>query len=62
MTTVYYHPLDPDCPALAEVRKFRDHPNVRIGKMVQAEFDNQHRLICERCQRYGAANIQTRDE
>jgi hypothetical protein len=49
----YFHPLDPDCPA---VQALADRH--LVSYLGLACEHKAHRLICERCQRYGAANIQ----
>ncbi len=59
----WHAPLDPDCP---EVRKFMD--GLFGDPMTEAmgaptddivlAFEGKHRGKCERCQEYGAANIE----
>jgi hypothetical protein len=62
----YYHPLDPDCPVVAKFSTdLTDDPMTEaMGAPVDdimAGFARKHRVNCERCQRYGAANIEVRD-
>jgi hypothetical protein len=58
----WYAPVDPECP---EVEKhhttlFEDPmtQHYGIGDEVAEGWEGKHRLDCERCQEYGAANIE----
>jgi hypothetical protein len=55
-------PLDPECP---EVEAFhRGHAEDPISQMcgcmddIVDDFERRHRCNCDRCQRYGALNIE----
>ena len=61
----YYHPLDPECPPVAAFTEslFGDPMTKAMGAPsdeIMEGFERKHRVICERCQRYGAANVEAR--
>jgi hypothetical protein len=65
MTTAYYHPLDPKCPAvmLFDAQVLNDEITISMGAPIDElkdNFERKHRIVCERCQRYGAANVEIR--
>jgi hypothetical protein len=54
-------PLDPDCPAVRDFNASLDDPITRaygVGGDLTESFTPKHRANCERCQEYGAANIE----
>ncbi len=58
----YVHPLDPECQPVAEFTKslIDDPMTAATGAPIDdimEGFARKHRVNCERCQRYGAANI-----
>lgn len=62
MTFREHAPLDPECP---DVRDFYEgHEDDPISQMcgcmdeIGGDFERRHRQYCERCQTYGAANIE----
>jgi hypothetical protein len=62
----YYHPVDPECPPVAAfIASLMNDPMTKaMGAPVDeimADFDRRHRVNCERCQQYGAANIEVRE-
>ena len=66
MTGRWVAPLDPDCPAAREevfdrAENMREDPMTRHYGVDVSEFaedwEAKHRGSCERCQAYGAANI-----
>jgi hypothetical protein len=65
MPMEYHHPLDPKCPAVVSFEDnviFDDITEASgITEELRADFEHKHRIICERCQRYGAANIEIRE-
>jgi hypothetical protein len=55
-------PVDPDCPEVAAFKQsvLSDPMTSAMGAPVDEifeGFDKRHLATCERCQRYGAANI-----
>jgi hypothetical protein len=65
VATEYYHPLDPKCPVVVkfEFDFVNDEMTRAMGVPVdefRKNFEHKHRIVCERCQRYGAANIEIR--
>ncbi len=54
-------PLDPECPDVIEF--YEGHADDPISQMcgcmdeIGDDFERRHRQHCERCQAYGAANI-----
>jgi hypothetical protein len=54
-------PLDPDCPQVCEASEAQANDPMwayaDIGEEWWADFAKRHRADCERCQEYGAANI-----
>ncbi len=59
----WHAPVDPECP---EVSQFRDSllndpmthaMGAPIDDILEG-FDSSHRARCERCQEYGAANVE----
>ncbi len=62
----YYHPLDPDCIVVAEYKAallndpMTEASGAPVDEIMEG-FERRHRLNCERCQRYGAANIEVVD-
>lgn len=61
----YHAPLDPECPEVeAYYRAESEDPmSAECGCMdeINANFEKRHRSKCERCQEYGAANIEVGD-
>ena len=55
-------PLDPDCPA-NPLNRPHDPMDDYCGCMdeINADLETRHRSECERCQEYGAANIEVAD-
>lgn len=55
-------PLDPECPEVAEFAQMLEtDPMVAwsgVGDDLAEDFERRHRQKCERCQLYGAANIE----
>lgn len=62
MTGFYYHaPLDPNCPDAPDIEGFLDDPMTRYSGCADEfveDFEAKHLAKCERCQEYGAANIE----
>ena len=61
----YYLPLDPACPDVAAfTASLLDDPMTHaMGAPVDDIMDGftkRHRAICQRCQEYGAANVEIR--
>lgn len=58
----YHAPLDPSCPDVQEF--YEGHENDPISQMsgcmeeITFSFESRHRAVCDRCQGYGAANIE----
>ncbi len=58
----YHLPLDPECP---EVERFHDRlygdpMTAAMGaptEEIEESFASKHRLLCERCREFGAANV-----
>jgi hypothetical protein len=61
----YHAPLDPECPDVVDF--YEGHMDDPISQMsgcmgeITQDFESRHRAICERCQEYGAANINVVD-
>lgn len=57
----WHAPLDPDCPKVEEFMQSADDPMMQqsgcFGEFLE-DFEKKHRSECERCQEYGAANIE----
>lgn len=56
----WYAPLDPECPDVQDLYESLDEPITRmagISEELIESFERKHRAKCERCQEYGAANI-----
>lgn len=58
----YHAPLDPECPAVESFMTslFDDPMTDAMGAPtddIVEGFERRHRATCERCQSYGAANI-----
>lgn len=60
----YHTPIDPDCPVIAEaLAALHDDPMTAysgVGDEVAESMEREHARSCERCQEYGAANIEVR--
>lgn len=63
----YHAPLDPDCPGAQEevfdrIRSMSEDPMTQHYGVDVSEFsddwERKHRAGCERCQEFGAANIE----
>lgn len=59
----YHAPLDPSCPKVAEFSSalFDDPMTSAMGAPVDdimEGFERRHRLTCEHCRAFGAANIE----
>ncbi len=59
----WHAPLDPDCPAVRQFFEslYDDPMTEAMGAPVDdisEGFTKKHRAECERCQEYGAANIE----
>lgn len=59
----YHAPLDPACPEVAEFESalFDDPMTEAMGAPtddIMEDFERRHRVKCERCQEFGAANIE----
>lgn len=56
----WHAPLDPECPEVEKMWESLNDPIMRMsgcgGEFFEA-FERKHRAKCERCQEYGAANI-----
>lgn len=61
----YHAPLDPECPDVAAFCEGLDDDPISqtCGCMdeITADFESRHRSHCQRCQEYGAANIEVVD-
>lgn len=57
----YHAPLDPECPEVNAFYESLDDPIMResgcTGEFI-GDFENRHRLECERCKEYGLANLE----
>lgn len=55
-------PLDPDCPEVAAAHEAQANDPMwayaDIGEEWWEDFGKRHRPDCERCQEYGAANVE----
>jgi hypothetical protein len=54
-------PLDPDCPGARAIDRALDDPITvvyGIGDELGPDLERRHLTECERCQRYGAANVE----
>jgi hypothetical protein len=62
MTGRWNAPLDPECPEWSEaLSTLWDDPMTAysgVGDEVQDDMEARHRRQCERCQEYGAENIE----
>lgn len=61
----YRAPLDPECPKVREFRNalFDDPMTEAMGAPtdeIMEGFEKKHRATCERCKKFGAANIEIR--
>lgn len=56
----YHAPLDPECPDNPLNGFFEDPMTAYCGcaDEIGDDLENRHRRTCERCQEYGAANIE----
>lgn len=62
----WHMPLDPDCPGVEHAFQIEIEPGVWIDDPMgapvwdelMADFAKRHGASCERCQEYGAANIE----
>lgn len=64
MTMQWHNPLDPECPDVVEWEKGLDDPIMRLSGCAgefNADFEKRHRSDCDRCQLYGAENIEITD-
>lgn len=57
----WYYPLDPECPEVEEFYSVDLNDPITamagIGEELTRRFESKHRAKCERCQEYGAANV-----
>ena len=58
----YVFPVDPDCPKVEEFNRalFEDPMTEAMGAPtddIVEGFERRHRVVCARCQEYGAANV-----
>lgn len=66
MAPHYVHPLDPDCMVVKEYTTslledpMTEASGAPVDEILEG-FAKRHRLLCERCQRYGAANVYVAD-
>lgn len=63
MTYKMHAPLDPECPTVSEFASalFDDPMTSAMGTPtddIMDDFEAKHRAKCERCQAFGAANIE----
>jgi len=62
MRAHYEMPLDPDCEVAKDyLSSLWDDPMTAysgVGDEIQESFEKEHRVSCERCQEYGAANVE----
>jgi hypothetical protein len=63
MAYAYHTPLDPECPKVSNYMSslFDDPMTAAMGAPTDdiiEGFERNHRHTCERCQQYGAANIE----
>ena len=59
----YHMPLDPECPD-NNTQAFYDDPMTQysgMGSELGPVIEARHRRSCERCQEYGAANVEVVD-
>jgi hypothetical protein len=61
----YHAPLDPECPDVINFQECHENDPISqicgcMGEIV-INFESRHRAVCERCQNYGAANIEVID-
>jgi hypothetical protein len=58
----WYTPIDPECPAVKEyMDTLFDDPMTAYsgcGDEIAEGWESRHKIECERCQEYGAANIE----
>jgi hypothetical protein len=62
MTGRWVYPVDPDCPEVAEYYEglYGDPLGAAMGAPlgeIARGFDARHMAECERCQEFGAANV-----
>lgn len=61
----WHAPLDPDCPTVRNWREAEanDPISQQCGCMdeITDAWEERHRARCERCQAYGAANVEVTD-
>jgi hypothetical protein len=58
----WIYPVDPGCPAVEDYHRTvcEDPMTTAMSAPVDEileDFDNRHRVACERCREYGAANV-----
>ena len=63
MSYRYHAPVDPECPTVADFMEslFGDPMTAAMGAPTDdicEGFERRHRLKCERCREFGAANIE----
>jgi hypothetical protein len=61
MSYRYHAPLDPECPEVIRWNEAGDDPisqSCGCWDEFTDAFEKRHRHECERCQEYGAANIE----
>jgi hypothetical protein len=53
-------PLDPGCPEVIDFkdRMYNDPMATPVIDDIMEDFDRRHMRECQRCQEYGAANIE----
>lgn len=57
----WHMPLDPECPDVQHLYDMLDDPMTRysgVGDDIMEDFERKHRVGCERCQEFGAENIE----
>jgi hypothetical protein len=62
----WHTPLDPQCPGVEHAFQIEVAPGEWIDDPMAApvwddlweDFEKRHRATCERCQEYGAANVE----
>lgn len=62
----YHAPLDPECPVVEKYMRelFDDPMTASVGDVVDdiiEHFEIKHRKSCQRCQEFGAANIEIQE-
>lgn len=56
----WHMPLDPGCPEVIDFkdRMYNDPMATPVIDDIMEDFDRRHMRECQRCQEYGAANIE----